>query len=138
MSDRLTTITVTVEAADHHEHAATAWEPSSTRVYVVRGDALPLLVAEASDMYAAVDLIVDLLTERFPVTVDAVVVVSTADACDLLTGDHVDRIRVAYGLTAHRRPGVIRRRSTPDTATAASVATGAFPDAIDAALRSRR
>lgn len=96
MSDRLTTITAAVEASDHHDHAATAWEPSPTRVYVVRGDT-PLLVAEASDMYAAVDLIVDLLTERFPVTVDAVIVVSTADACDLVTGDHVDRIRVAYG-----------------------------------------
>lgn len=138
MSDRLTTITVTVEAADHHEHAATAWEPSPTRVYVVRGDAPPLLVAEASDMYAAVDLIVDLLTERFPVTVDAVVVVSTADACDLVTGDHIDRIRVAYGLNAHQRASVIRRRSTPDTATAVGAATGAFPDALDAALRSRR
>ena len=137
MSDQLATITATVEAADHHDHAATAWEPSPTRVYVVRGDT-PMLVAEASDMYAAVDLIVDLLTERFPVTVDAVIVVSTADACDLVTGEHVDRIRVAYGLTADQRASVIRRRSTPDTPTAVGPATGAFPDALDAALRSRR
>ena len=137
MSDQLATITATVEAADHHDHAATAWEPSPTRVYVVRGDT-PMLVAEASDMYAAVDLIVDLLTEGFPVTVDAVIVVSTADACDLITGEHVDRIRVAYGLTADRPASVIRRRSTPDTPTAVGPATGAFPDALDAALRSRR
>ncbi len=84
------------------------------------------------------DLIVDLLTERFPVTVDAVIVVSTADACDLVTGEHVVRIRVAYGLTADQRASVIRRRSTPDTPTAVGPATGAFPDALDAALRSRR
>ena len=138
MPDWLTTITATVEAADHRDHAATAWEPSPTRVYVVRDEAQPLLVAEASDMYAAVNLIADLLTERFPVTVDAVIVVSTADAADLVTGDHVDRIRVAYGLTAHQRASVIRRRSDPDTATAVGAATGAFPDALDAALRSRR
>ncbi|MGH9155602.1 MAG: hypothetical protein ACRD1K_07185 [Acidimicrobiales bacterium] len=137
MPDWLTTITATVEASDHRDHAGTAWEPSPTRVYVVRGEA-PLLVAEASDMYAAVDLIADLLTERFPVTIDAVIVVSTADACDPVTGDHVDRIRVAYGLTAHHRASVIRRRSTPDTADAVGPATGAFPDALDAALRSRR
>ena len=137
MSDQLATITATVEAADHHDHAATAWQPSPTRVYVVRGDT-PILVAEASDMYAAVDLIVDLLTERFPITVDAVIVVSTADACDLVTGEHVDRIRVAYGLTADQRASVIRRRSTPDIPTAVGPATGAFSDALDAALRSRR
>lgn len=138
MPDGLTTITATVEGSDYRDYAATAWEPSPTRVYVVRGEAQPRLVAEASDMYAAVNLIANLLTEHFPVTVDAVIVVSTADACDLVTGDHVDRIRVAYGVTAHQRASVIRRRSTPDTATAVGAATGAFPDALDAALRSHR
>ncbi len=49
VSDRLTAVTAAVEASDHHDHAADAREPSPTRVYVVRDDAAPLLVAEAPD-----------------------------------------------------------------------------------------
>jgi hypothetical protein len=138
VSDWLTTVTAAIEATDYDAHAATAWEVSPTRLYVVRGERRPLLAAEASNMYATVDVIAGLLTSRSPVTADAVVVVSTADAHDPDTGSHIGRIRVAYGLTRDRRTSVIRRRSDSDTQIVTGAATGEFPDAIDAALRDDR
>ena len=107
-------------------------------LYVVRGERRPLLAAEASDMYATVDVIAGLLTSRGPVTVDAVVVVSTADAHDPGTESHVRRIRVAYGLTRNRRTSVIRRHSDPNNQIVTGAAPGAFPDALDAALHDER
>lgn len=65
VSNRLTSVTLTIEAADFTVHCACGWEPSQTRVYVVRGERPPLHVADASDTYATVELIAGLLTDRY-------------------------------------------------------------------------
>jgi hypothetical protein len=136
VSDWLTTVTAAIEAADFAAHAATAWEVSPTRLYVVRGERQPLLAAEASDMYATIDVIAGLLTCRGPLTVDAVIVVSTADAHD--PGSHARGSVSPTASPALGAPVSSADAHDPGTQFVTGDATGAFPDAIDAALRDHR
>lgn len=62
---------------------------------------------------------------------------TTATAQRLDEGAAVERLRLTYHLNRHQRTSVIRRESDAGAPVVTGMATGAFPDAIDAALNHR-